>query len=155
LAGGVISGALIKRGWSVGKARKTTMLSCAILMPVSGLAVMVLNAQLAILLFGLATAAHQAWMTNLFITPADMFPARAVGSTNGFGVCIGGLGGALFSGIIPGTVIPLFGYAPVLLGMSCFHLIAWVILHRMMGNLEMVTLPDDKVADARLAHSPA
>ena len=122
-------------------------------MPVSGVAVMVLNARIAILLFGLATAAHQAWMTNLFIAPADVFPARAVGSTNGFGVCIGGLGGALFSGIIPGTVIPLFGYTPVLIGMSFFHLIAWVILHRMMGNLERVKLQDEGPAGAALAYS--
>jgi len=155
LAGGVISGSLIKRGWTVGKARKTTMLCCAILMPVSGLAVVVMNARLAIFLFGLATAAHQAWMTNLFITPADIFPARAVGSTNGFGVCIGGLGGALFSGIIPGMVIPLFGYVPVLIGMSCFHLIAWLIVHKMMGNLEMVTLQESGPASAPLTHSHA
>jgi len=155
LAGGVISGSLIKRGWTVGKARKTTMLCCAILMPVSGLAVVVMNARLAIFLFGLATAAHQAWMTNLFITPADIFPARAVGSTNGFGVCIGGLGGALFSGIIPGMVIPLFGYVPVLIGMSCFHLIAWLIVHKMMGNLEMVTLQESGPAPTPLTHSHA
>lgn len=155
LAGGFISGLLIRHGWSLGKSRKITMLCCAILMPVSGLAVLVTNAQTAILLFGLATAAHQAWMTNLFITPADVFPARAVGSASGLGICLGGLGSALFSGIIPGTVIPLFGYVPVLVGMSCFHLIAWVILHRMMGNMEMITLPSDKMDVARFAHSPA
>jgi len=138
--GGVVAGALIKRGWSVGRSRKTTMLFCALVMPIGGLGVVVPDARLAVLLFGLATAAHQAWMTNLFITPADVFPAEAVGSTNGFGVCIGGLGGALFSGIVPGMVIPHLGYVPVLLSMSCFHIIAWIIVHRMMGNWEMVSL---------------
>jgi hypothetical protein len=50
-------------------------------------------------------------------------------------------------------VIPVFGYVPVLLGMSCFHLIAWFIVDRMMGNLEMVTLGDDAPGPAPLAHS--
>jgi ACS family hexuronate transporter-like MFS transporter len=151
--GGVVSGFLIKRGWTVGKARKTTMLFCAVVMPVCSLGVVVENARLAVLLFGLATAAHQAWMTNLFTTPADVFPSQAVGSTNGFGVCVGGLGGALFSGIIPGTVIPLLGYVPVLLTMSCFYLIAWFLMHRLMGNLEMVTLQEVETRHATLAHS--
>lgn len=151
--GGVIAGFLMKRGWTVGKARKTTMLFCALVMPMCSLGVVVTNAQLAVLLFGLATAAHQAWMTNLFTTPADVFPAQAVGSTNGFGVCVGGLGGALFSGIIPGTVIPLLGYVPVLMTMSCFYLVAWFVMHRLMGNLEMIPLHEIESHPATLAHS--
>jgi ACS family hexuronate transporter-like MFS transporter len=73
------------------------------------------DARLVVLLFGLVTAAHQAWITNLFTTPADVFPSQAVGSANGFGVCLGGLGGVLFSEIIPGMVIPHVGYVSVLL----------------------------------------
>ena len=140
VAGGLVAGALIKCGWAVGRARKATMLVCALAMPVCGLGVVVRDPRLAVLLFGLATAAHQAWMTNLFITPADIFPPEAVGSTNGFGVCIGGLGGALFSGVIPGMVIPHLGYVPVLLSMSFFHIIAWIIVQRMMGDWEMLSL---------------
>jgi ACS family hexuronate transporter-like MFS transporter len=155
LLGGVVSSFLMKRGWTVGKARKMTMLFCAVVMPACTLGVVVQNARFAILLFGLATAAHQAWMTNLFITPADIFPSQAVGSANGFGVCLGGLGGALFSGIIPGTVIPHVGYVPVLMGMSCFYIIAWFIIHRMMGDLEMVTLEIDEPRQASLAPSRA
>jgi len=155
VAGGVIAGALIKRGWSVGKARKATMLFCAIIMPFCALGVVVPNARLAVLLFGLATAAHQAWMTNLFISPADVFPPQAVGSTNGFGVCLGGLGGALFSGVIPGMVIPRIGYVPVLLTMSGFYIVAWLIVHTMMGNLEMVRIHESRAPSSALAPSRA
>jgi ACS family hexuronate transporter-like MFS transporter len=140
LGGGALSSWLIKRGWTVGKARKTTMLACAVVMPACALGVVVHNSSAAVLLFGLATAAHQAWMTNLFTTPSDIFPHQAVGSANGFGVCVGALGGALFSGLIPGHVIPLVGYIPILLSMSWFYLIAWWLVHKLMGNLEMVTL---------------
>jgi ACS family hexuronate transporter-like MFS transporter len=118
------------------------MLVCAFLMPIGGLGVLVASNQAAILLFGLATAAHQAWMTNLFTTPSDVFPKQAVGSTNGFGVSLGAFGGALFSGIIPGYLIPMLGYVPVLLTMHCFYLLAWVIVHRLMGNLEPVRIEE-------------
>lgn len=140
VAGGMISGRMIQSGWSVGRSRKTTMLICALLMPVSGVAVIVGNIRVAVLLFGLATAAHQAWMTNLFTTPADLFPPWAVGSASGLGIFLGGIGSALFSGIIPGMVIPRFGYFPVLAGMSLFHLVAWFIMLRTMGDLEMVQI---------------
>ena len=155
VAGGLVAGALIKRGWAVGRARKATMLVCALAMPACGLGVVVRDPRLAVLLFGLATAAHQAWMTNLFITPADIFPSEAVGSTNGFGVCIGGLGGALFSGVIPGMVIPHIGYVPVLLSMSFFHIVAWFIVHRMMGNWQMLSLEPALPRTGSLAPSRA
>lgn len=155
VAGGLAAGFLMKRGWAVGKARKRTMLFCAGIMPACGLSVLVSNPWLAVLLFGLATAAHQAWMTNLFTTPSDVFPAEAVGSTNGFGASLGGFGGALFSGLIPGHVIPIVGYVPVLLTMSCFYLVAWLIVHRLMGNLEPVTLPQAVREPVPLAPSRA
>jgi ACS family hexuronate transporter-like MFS transporter len=136
----MVAGFFMKRGWAVGKARKGTMLFCAAIMPAFSLSVLVPNAWHAVILFGLATAAHAAWATNLFTTTSDVFPAQAVGSTNGFGTSLGGFGGALFSGLIPGAVIPVVGYVPVLLTMSCFYLIAWLIMHRMMGNLEPVVL---------------
>jgi ACS family hexuronate transporter-like MFS transporter len=138
--GGVASSFLIRQGWSVGRARKATMLACAVIMPACGLGVVVESNQLAVFLFGMATAAHQAWMTNLFTTPGDVFPKHAVGSANGFGVFFGAVGGAPFAGSLPGYLIPQFGYVPVLLTMSCFYLIAWAIVHTMMGNLEPVKL---------------
>lgn len=138
--GGVISGYLIKRGWPVGSARKTVMIVCAVIMPLSALGVVVKGDSLAVLLFGVGMAAHAAWMTNLFTTPADVFPKQAVGSANGVGACVGALGGALFSGLIPGYLIPVAGYVPVLITMSFFYLIAWALVHKLMGNLEPIAL---------------
>jgi ACS family hexuronate transporter-like MFS transporter len=144
MAGGAASSFLMKRGWHVGKARKSVMLVCAIIMPATGFGVVVGSSALAVALFALGTAAHQAWMTNLFTTPADIFPQQAVASANGVGVFTGAIGGALFSGLIPGYVIPVAGYVPVLLTMSCFYLIAWLLVHKLMGNLEMVTLQTEE-----------
>ena len=155
IAGGLVAGFLMKRGWALGRARKRTMLFCAVIMPVCGLSVLVPSAWLAVLLFGLATAGHQAWMTNLFTTPSDVFPPQAVGSTNGFGASIGAFGGALFSALIPGHVIPIIGYVPVLLTMSCFYLIAWLIVHWLMGDLEPVMLPQASPESVSVAPSRA
>ena len=153
IVGGVFSSSLMKKGWHVGKARKTAMLVFALIMPLGSLGVVVGDgwawsslawlpvwASPVVFLFGLATFAHQAWMSNLFTTPSDVFPKEAVGSANGFGVALGAWGGAQFSALIPGAVIPVFGYVPVLLSLSFFYLIAWVIVHKLMGNLEQVRL---------------
>jgi MFS transporter, ACS family, hexuronate transporter len=140
MLGGWVADLLVKRrGWEVGRARKAVMLFCAAVMPVFSAGVLVENANLTVLLFGLATAAHQAWMTNLFTVPSDVFPSSEVGSVNGFGVAVGAIGGAIFSGLIPGNVIPYVGYVPVLLVMSFFYIAAWGILHRRMGDWKMAT----------------
>lgn len=146
IIGGVVSSYLISKGWPVGRARKTTMLGCALIMPLGSLGVVVNDNWTAVLLFGVATAAHQAWMSNLFTAPADVFPKEAVASANGVGVALGAWGGAIFSGLIPGYVIPIVGYVPVLLTMSCFYVIALGIVQRLFGNYEPVTLETSPIA---------
>ena len=140
LLGGAASSYLIKSGWNVGKARKTVMLLCACVLPAAAMGVFAERAAVTVLFFGISLAAHAAWMTNVFTTTADVFPKQAVGVANGFGNCVGGLGGALLSGLIPGYVIPLVGYIPVLLIMSCFYLVAWFLVHKLMGNLEPIRI---------------
>jgi MFS transporter, ACS family, hexuronate transporter len=144
LLGGAASSYLIKGGWNVGKARKTVMLLCACIIPAAAMGVFAERAAVTVVFFGISLAAHAAWMTNVFTTTADVFPKQAVGVANGFGNCVGGLGGALLSGLIPGYVIPLVGYIPVLLTMSCFYIVAWLLVHRLMGNLEPIQLELDK-----------
>jgi ACS family hexuronate transporter-like MFS transporter len=146
MAGGWVAGLLIHAGMRPGKARKVTMLFCALLMPVSGLAMVVSDPMAAILLFTLAATAHQAWMANLFTTTGDVFPARAVGVTNGFGGALGALGAALGSGYIPGQLIPLIGYAPIFMVMVCSYLIALAAVHVLMGPLEPITLRGSRSA---------
>lgn len=140
LLGGAGSSWLIRSGWPVGRARKTAMFVCAAIMPFSALGMVVHDAWLAVLLFGIGTAAHQAWMANLFTIPADTFPKEAVGSANGCGVFAGAMGGALFSGLIPGYLLEPLGYAPILIALSCFYLLAWLAVHKLAGKFEMVKL---------------
>ena len=62
----------------------------------------------AVLLIGIAGAAHQAWSANLFTTTSDMFPKRAVASLVGVGGMAGSLGGFFFRGS-PGSLLDRLG----------------------------------------------
>jgi ACS family hexuronate transporter-like MFS transporter len=139
MGGGWLSGFLMKRGWPKGKARKTAMLICAIAMPIAALGVVVPNVMLAVGLFSLATSAHQGFSANLFTTTSDVFPKSALGSVNGIGGCMGGLGGVIFSAIVPGFLVKFIGYTPLFLMMSTFYLIALFVLDRLMGDLQPIT----------------
>ena len=93
--GGWFTGHLARRGWSVTRARKTAMFifACCVL-PI--LFVTRVGPWPAVLLLGIAGAAHQAWSANLFTTTSDMFPKRAVASLVGVGGMAGSIGGFFF-----------------------------------------------------------
>jgi len=95
IAGGWLTGYLTRRGFTVNRARKTSMLFFALcVLPVW--AVGQVGSWGAVLLIGLAGAAHQAWSANLFTTASDMFPKRAVASVVGLGGMAGSIGGYFF-----------------------------------------------------------
>ena len=138
VAGGWVSGRLIAAGWPRGRARKTTMLGCVLLMPAAALGVTVESPLVGVLLLGVAAMAHQAWATNLFTTATDVFPAEAVGRVSGFGGTLGGGAGVIFSALVPGYLIGSVGYRPLFIGMVGFYVIAWLAVHRLMGSLELI-----------------
>lgn len=89
LLGGYISGALIKKGISINKSRKLTMLVCAfIILPVSFVPV-IASKWIAVFLIGLAAAGHQSWSINGYTLVSDVFPRKAVASVIGIGKMIG------------------------------------------------------------------
>ena len=137
--GGWISGWLMRSGWSHAKARKSTMAFFALCMPVAACAVIVENVILAIALISLATSAHQGWSANLYTTVSDVFPRSAVASVTGIGGFLGGMGGVVFTALLPGYLITYFGYGPVFVIMGSFHLLAWISMHLLMGRMERVT----------------
>ncbi|MFT4025370.1 MAG: MFS transporter [Novosphingobium sp.] len=103
VAGGWLSSRLIKAGRTANYARKVTMLLCALCVVPIWFAQGLDNVWAAVLVIGLATAAHQAFSANLYTIPSDMFPRGAVGSVVGIGGTVGALGGmgmALFTGYI-------------------------------------------------------
>jgi MFS transporter, ACS family, hexuronate transporter len=98
--GGWISSSLLKRGRSVNVARKTAMLICAFCVLPVVLAPDFSNMWWAVLLIGLAAAAHQGFSANLYTLTSDMFPGRALGSVVGIGGMCGATGGLLTASLV-------------------------------------------------------
>lgn len=83
--GGWMSSRLIKAGRTPNFARKSTMLLCALAVTPIWFAQSIDSVWAAVLIIGLATAAHQAFSANLYTLPSDVFPRGAVGSVIGIG----------------------------------------------------------------------
>jgi MFS transporter, ACS family, hexuronate transporter len=143
---GIIIGRLVGAGWSVTRARKTGMFlfACAVL-PI--ILVERVGDWPAVLLIGLACAAHQAWSANLFTTASDMFPKRAVASVVGLGGMAGSGLGFMFP-ILAGKLLDRFkaqgnisgGYAILFAICACAYLLAFGLQHWLAPKFEMVEL---------------
>jgi len=137
ILGGYLSGAFIKTGWSVNKARKITLLVCAlIILPVSFVAITE-SKWIAIFLIGLGAAGHQAWSANIFTLVSDVFPKKATASVVGIGGMIGALAG-MIGDISLGSVLDTAGnsgyfWAFLLAGFS--YLIILGLVHLIMPKM--------------------
>jgi MFS transporter, ACS family, aldohexuronate transporter len=136
VAGGWLSSALLKRGWSVNVARKTTMLLCALCVVPVMAASQTHSLWLAVGLVSLAAGAHQGWSANLFTLSSDLFPRRAVGSVVGIGGFFGSLGGMLLAKIA-GYVLEWYGtYTPMFVIASMAYLGALSVIHLLTPRLK-------------------
>jgi len=141
VGGGWTSSALIKRGWSVNRARKATMLAMALLIVPTTLVSRAPSMWAAVLIVGVAAAAHQAWSANVYTLASDMFPSFAVGSVVGIGAFAGAMGGVVFQRVT-GRVLQANGsdYTPIFLVCGLAYVTAWVIIHLLAPRLEPARL---------------
>jgi MFS transporter, ACS family, aldohexuronate transporter len=138
VAGGWLSSSLLKRGWSVNRARKTSMLICACAVTPVFFASMTSHLWVIVALVGLATAGHQGWSANLFATAGDMFPEQAVGSVVGIGGMMGAIGGMLLAAGA-GLILQITGsYVPMFVMASSAYLVALALIQMAAPKLEPV-----------------
>jgi ACS family hexuronate transporter-like MFS transporter len=139
IGGGWLSSTFIKHGWSINRSRKTAMLICALAVTPIIFAANVKSMWVAVLLIGLAAAAHQGWSCNLFTTTSDMFPRQAVGSVVGIGGMAGALGGATMA-VATGYILQSTGqnYSIIFVIAGTAYLIALLVIHLLAPNLEPV-----------------
>jgi ACS family hexuronate transporter-like MFS transporter len=137
VGGGWLSSSLIKRGWTVNRARKTAMLICALLVTPIIFAAQVSSLWVAVGLIGLAAAAHQGWSANIFTTASDMFPRKAVGSVVGIGGMAGAMGGATLA-VLTGYILERTGgnYMIIFGIAASAYLVALLIIHLLAPRLE-------------------
>ena len=137
IVAGSVSSALLRRGWSLNAARKTTFLGLAALMPVVIVAAFTRNAWTAVLLIGLAMALHQGFSTTVFTMASDLIPSKAVGSVIGIGGALAGVCSILaaeYTGRIlqqnPGHYLPMFLVA------GTAYLVCLLIVHLLVPRYE-------------------
>jgi len=135
--GGFLSSKLIKKGWTINKARKITLLICAIsIMPVM-FAAQTDYKWLSIFLIGLGAAGHQAWSANIFTLVSDVFPKKATASVVGIGGMVG-TGISILATFLLASLLDNSGkiaYFYAFMIASFFYIIVLGIVHLIMPKM--------------------
>jgi ACS family hexuronate transporter-like MFS transporter len=113
-AGGLSSGALVKRGIAVLGARKWICLVSCIPMLAGIPAVFVASPFSSLALICFALFGYASWSTMGLTLPSDLFPPDFVGSVTGLSGLVAGLSGTLFT-LLVGTLVDRFSYVPAFL----------------------------------------
>lgn len=138
LAGGAVSSLMIKRGWTVDRARKTVLIAGALMVPL-GVLLVVTAASDAIAIAGISVIAFgfQSWIVNVHTLPSDCFPKQDVGSVFGIGGTAAGIASMLFT-LLVGYTVDRFSYTPVFIMVGLMGPLAAVLLLTIMRRIERV-----------------
>jgi ACS family hexuronate transporter-like MFS transporter len=141
IGGGWLSSRLIKRGWSVNAGRKTAMLVCALAVVPIVFASKVAGMWSAVLLIGLAAAAHQGFSANLYTLVSDTVPRKAVSSVTGIGGMAGAVSGMLVAKLV-GWVLDATGknYLFPFLMAGFAYLVALAVIHLLLPRLQPMAI---------------
>lgn len=129
VAGGLLSGRLVKRGLRPADARKWTMTIAAALIPCSALVPFCGGKVAIIVLVSIVALAHMTWIVTLTTLAVDLFPAERLGSIFGVVAAGSGLGGMLFTNLV-GRLVTYVSYSPVFVIMGCLHPLALILIWR-------------------------
>jgi len=150
LSGGWLATRLMAMGWSVNRARKTTLLVYALLILPVILVSFVSSPWSAALLLGLGLFAHQGFSTNLFGLATDMFPARAVGSAVGIAAFCGNMWSIVLIQLAAFSLAHGWGYGPLLAICSGSYLLALAFVQLLVPRIDPVE--EAERGGAMLAH---
>ncbi len=144
LFGGWASGALIARGWSVNRARKSVIVfgmlcMCTGLFAASAHSAAAALGVIAVVLFG-----FQAWINNVQTMPSDWFPDSAVASVAGLGGTGAGVGAILFTQAT-GFVVDHFSYTPMLVIAGALPLAGTALLFLLGGPVRRLSFEKELI----------
>jgi ACS family hexuronate transporter-like MFS transporter len=98
------------------------------------------NLWVAVVLIGIAAAAHQGWSANIFTTASDMFPKQAVGSVVGIGGMAGAIGGMFIAKLVSYILQTTGSYVPIFAIAASAYLVALLVIHLLAPRLEPANL---------------
>jgi len=136
IGGGWLYKFFAARGWTPNAARKTAMLVCALAATPVMLLLWVQTLWPAVLLIGLAAAAHQGWSVNLFTVVSDTVPGQDVASVVGLGGLAGGISGMLISPVVGYWLDFSNGaYRPIFFVAGTAYVAALIVIHAIIPQL--------------------
>jgi len=124
--GGGLSSYWVRRGWPVGRARRTVLLIFGPSMLVLAGAAYTTSYPLLLGLFAYATFAYAACSTMFLSLPADVFHSRVVGSVSGLGGTAAGIG-TLIATYLIGKISDQSSFKPVVIAASIVPCLATVV----------------------------
>jgi ACS family hexuronate transporter-like MFS transporter len=136
IGGGWLSSRLIKNGHSVNFGRKIALLVCALCVVPVVFVTQLSNMWIAVMLVGLAAAAHQGWSANLFTTASDMFPKQAVGSVVGLGGMAGAVGAMLILKLTGFVLSRTGSFTALFIIAGSVYLLSLLVIHLLVPRLE-------------------
>jgi len=122
-AGGLTSGALIRRGMPVLRARKWICVVSCIPMLAGIPAVLIGNPFSSLAFICIALFGYASWSTMGLTFPSDLFPSEVVASVTGLSGLAAGLAGTLFT-LLVGTLVDHFSYFPAFVAAAITPVIA-------------------------------
>ncbi|KQM62325.1 MULTISPECIES: MFS transporter [unclassified Sphingomonas] len=135
LSGGWLPTRLIARGWSVDRARKSTLLLYALLILPVPVVLSLQSPWTASLILGLGLFAHQGFSTNVFALTTDVMPARSVGSTIGIAAFCGNMGSIFMIQLSAWSLGHGWGYTPMLLICAFSYLAALGVIQLLIPRI--------------------
>jgi ACS family hexuronate transporter-like MFS transporter len=139
VTGGWLAASFIGKGWDINRARKTTLLICALSVVPVFFAPFVGSVWLAVFIVGLAGSAHQGWSANMFTVVSDTMPKEAISSVIGLGGFVAYFTGGFvnkFTGMIvekTGSYVWVFAY------FSLMYLLSLGLLHLLVPRIQRET----------------
>jgi len=132
--GGGLSSYLIRRGWSLGRARKSVLLASAGGMLAGIPAALTGSASWSLVFISVATFFYSSWAAMVITLPTDIFPKQVVASVYGIAGTAAGLGGMGFT-LITGKVVDRFSYLPVFVAAGVLPVVAAAVLVTLIGPI--------------------
>lgn len=139
LSSGLLFPLLLNQGWSMNRARKTSMFFYACLILPIPLAIYAPNPWIAALIIGVALFAHQGFSTNVFGMTADAIPVARVATVISAGAVAGNLSGAGMIWFAGYSLMHHWGYWPMFAICASAYLLALLWIHLMLPVIRPAT----------------
>jgi ACS family hexuronate transporter-like MFS transporter len=131
--GGGVSSYLIRRGYSVGAARKAVIAAGGLGMCLLMVSLLFTTLVPLTICFALSTCSYAALSTMLLNLPADVYTPESVATVAGLGGAGAGLG-TIAATYLTGVIADRYSFAPILVGASLIPLVAVAVVLLLVRN---------------------